>query len=170
VTEPDRTPQPYKTTPAPECDVPRSRPRGRRSGTPDTRATIVAAARSLFVEAGFESTSRRSVARAADCDPALVRYYFPTKVDLLLAVAKVGFDPRVVVPAAIGTGMRGSGHRVVATVLAVWESPIGRDMLALVHGRPEIFRQITAVLAEQITREFLNITAAGPQHAAYRAA
>ena len=59
--------------------------RGRRRGSPDTRASILEAARTLFAENGFSGTSVRAVAGAAGVDPALVHHYFGSKDDLFVA-------------------------------------------------------------------------------------
>ena len=52
--------------------------RGRRPGAPDTRAEVLAAARTSFAEKGFRGTTIRAVASAAGVDPALVHHYFGT--------------------------------------------------------------------------------------------
>ncbi|HKQ01335.1 MAG TPA: helix-turn-helix domain-containing protein, partial [Actinomycetes bacterium] len=49
---------------------------GRRPGRPDTRRAILAAARELFADKGFDHTSIRTIATAAGVDPALVHHYF----------------------------------------------------------------------------------------------
>jgi AcrR family transcriptional regulator len=46
-------------------------------------ARILAAARKAFADTGFAGTTIRSVARAADVDPALVYHYFRSKEALL---------------------------------------------------------------------------------------
>ena len=58
---------------------------GRRPGTPDTRDTILAAARRGFAERGYDATSLRSIATAANVDPALVIHYFGSKEGLFIA-------------------------------------------------------------------------------------
>ena len=55
------------------------------SGRPDTRAEILASARTLFATRGFGSTSIRAVAAEAGVDPALVHHYFGSKDDLFVA-------------------------------------------------------------------------------------
>jgi len=57
---------------------------GRRPGTPDTRDTILAAARRGFAERGYDATSLRSIATAANVDPALVIHYFGSKEGLFI--------------------------------------------------------------------------------------
>ena len=69
--------------------------RGRRPGSPDTRAAILAEARTLFAAQGYAGTSVRAVAAAAGVDAALVHHYFGTKDDLFLAALELPIDPRV---------------------------------------------------------------------------
>jgi AcrR family transcriptional regulator len=52
-----------------------------------TRAVIATKARELFFERGYEATSVRAIAAAADIDPALVIRYFGSKEKLFLEVA-----------------------------------------------------------------------------------
>src|ERR1700750_2456253 len=54
-------------------------PAGRRPGPQNTRGEIVDAARREFVANGYADTTIRSVARAAEVDPALVYHYFGDK-------------------------------------------------------------------------------------------
>lgn len=65
-----------------------------------TRERIVDAAQRLFAEKGFDATSTASVAAAAAVPTGLVFYYFTTKRDLLMAVARErayrGSLPRVI--------------------------------------------------------------------------
>ena len=62
----------------------------RKSTTPGPRdergvlaARILRAARDAFAENGWAGTTIRSIARAADVDPALVYHYFGSKEGLL---------------------------------------------------------------------------------------
>ncbi|MFL6154748.1 MAG: TetR/AcrR family transcriptional regulator, partial [Marmoricola sp.] len=79
--------------------------RGRRKGSPDTRAAILEAARGLFAENGFSGTSVRAVAGAAGVDPALVHHYFGTKDDLFVAALELPVDPRVVLAPVLEGGV-----------------------------------------------------------------
>jgi AcrR family transcriptional regulator len=58
---------------------------GRRPGAPDTRDAILAVARRGFALRGFDATSVRDIATAANVDPALVIHYFGTKEGLFVA-------------------------------------------------------------------------------------
>ena len=52
------------------------------SGRGSTRNIILAAARSLFAEKGFEGTSTQEIADRAGVNKRLVFYYFGSKEDL----------------------------------------------------------------------------------------
>jgi AcrR family transcriptional regulator len=94
---------------------------GRRPGTTDTRAVILAAAKAEFAEKGFDKASVRGIARAAKVDPALVHHYFGSKDDLLLASLEAPFDPRQIIASLTEAGADGLGRRIAETFLTVWD-------------------------------------------------
>ncbi len=96
--------------------------RGRRPGSPDTRAAILAEARSLFAEKGYAGTSVRAVATAAGVDAALVHHYFGTKDDLFLAALQAPIDPRAVLRPVAEGGLDGAGERLLRIFLSVWDA------------------------------------------------
>jgi AcrR family transcriptional regulator len=109
--------------------------RGRRPGSPDTRAAILAEARALFAANGYAGTSVRAVAAAAGVDAALVHHYFGTKEDLFLAALELKVDPREALRPIIDGGVDGAGERLVRLFLSVWEDEEARlPILALVRG------------------------------------
>jgi AcrR family transcriptional regulator len=97
--------------------------RGRRPGAPDTRAEVLAAARTSFAERGFRGTTIRAVAGAAGVDPALVHHYFGTKDDLFLAALEMPVDPREVLAPVVAQGPDGAAERLLRTFLSVWDDP-----------------------------------------------
>jgi AcrR family transcriptional regulator len=97
--------------------------RGRRPGSPDTRAVILDAARTLFASAGLSGTSVRAVAAKAGVDPALVHHYFGTKDDLFVAALALPIDPREVLAAVASGGPDGAAERLLRTFLSVWDDP-----------------------------------------------
>ncbi len=97
--------------------------RGRRPGAPDTRAEVLAAARTSFAEKGFRGTTIRAVASAAGVDPALVHHYFGTKDDLFVAALQIPVDPREVLAPVVAAGPDGAGERLLRTLLSVWDDP-----------------------------------------------
>ncbi|HET6152232.1 MAG TPA: TetR family transcriptional regulator [Marmoricola sp.] len=109
--------------------------RGRRPGSPDTRAAILEAARSLFAAQGFSSTSVRSIASAAGVDAALVHHYFGTKDALFIAALSLPIDPRDVVTAIAADGPQGAGERLVRAFVSVWDDPALQDsMIGFARG------------------------------------
>jgi AcrR family transcriptional regulator len=97
--------------------------RGRRPGSPDTRAAILDAARALFASGGLSGTSVRAVAARAGVDPALVHHYFGTKDDLFVAALALPIDPREVLATAVAAGPDGAAERLLRVFLSVWDDP-----------------------------------------------
>jgi AcrR family transcriptional regulator len=97
--------------------------RGRRPGAPDTRAEILASARTLFADRGFKGTSMRAIASEAGVDPALVHHYFGTKDDLFMAALELPVDPRELLAPVVEAGADGAGERLLRTFLGVWDDP-----------------------------------------------
>lgn len=124
--------------------------RGRRAGHPDTRGTILAAAHQLFTSRGFEDTSIRAVARAAGVDPALVHHYYTDKVGLLLATAEITLDPRHLINRVTAGAPHTVGRRLIATVLTVWESPLGSTLVLVVRDQPALLHGFTSVISTNI--------------------
>jgi AcrR family transcriptional regulator len=124
-------------------------PRGRRPGSPDTRAEILGAARSSFAEHGFAGTTIRGVATAAGVDAALVHHYFGTKDALFLAAVEAPADPADLLPKALAGGPDGLGERLLRMFLQMWDGPIQTAGLALV--RSAVANEWTA----RLLREFL---------------
>ena len=109
--------------------------RGRRPGSPDTRAAILGAARALFAANGYAGTTIRAVAGEAGVDAALVHHYFGAKDDLFVAALELPVDPRVVLAPAIEAGPDGAAERILRVLLSVWDNPEHRlPLLALVRG------------------------------------
>jgi AcrR family transcriptional regulator len=100
-----------------------TRARGRRPGSPDTRAAILDAARALFASGGISGTSVRAVAAKAGVDPALVHHYFGSKEDLFVAALALPIDPREVLAPIVADGPDGAAERLLRTFLSVWDDP-----------------------------------------------
>src|SRR5688572_22544391 len=109
--------------------------RGRRPGSPDTRAAILAVARAAFAAKGFAGASVRGIAAEAGVDAALVHHYFGTKDDLFLAALELPVDPREVLVPALAGGVDGAAERMLRVFLSVWDDPELRlPLLGLVRG------------------------------------
>jgi len=90
----------------------------RTRSAPKTKAAILAAARNLFAQDGYDRTSMRAVAAAVGVDPALVLRYFESK-DRLLAEA-ADFD--LALPDLAGLGAGEIARTLVRTFFEVWEN------------------------------------------------
>ena len=109
--------------------------RGRRPGSPDTRAAILASARELFADLGFSGTTIRAVAAAAGVDPALVHHYFGAKDDLFVAALALPVDPRTALRPVLDGGPDGAGERLLRAFLSVWDDEANRlTLLGIVRG------------------------------------
>lgn len=102
---------------------------GRRSGTPDTRGEILAAARQEFASKGFEQTSLRGIARAAGVDPALIHHYFDGKDGLFVAALDLPLSPRAVLTEALDVPRGEAGETLIRTMLGIWDDDAYRPHL-----------------------------------------
>ncbi|MFC7616708.1 TetR family transcriptional regulator [Actinokineospora soli] len=143
------------------------RRRGRRPGGADTRAALLAAARAIFTESGYDGATVRAIARRAGVDPAMVNHWFGGKEALFAeAVLDVPFNPR----ALIGEILKGDrdrlGERIIRTFLTSWDSQGGGVFTALIRSVAshdgvanalrqffvhQVFGQITTTLADDGT-------------------
>ncbi|MEI7055094.1 TetR family transcriptional regulator [Nocardioides sp. CCNWLW239] len=109
--------------------------RGRRPGSPNTRAAILAVARQRFAQQGYAATSVRGIAAAAGVDSALVHHYFGTKEDLFVASLELRVDPRVIAPTITAEGPDRAGESLVRLLLSVWDDEESRlPLMALVRS------------------------------------
>lgn len=124
--------------------------RGRRPGSPDTRAEIIAAARDVFLREGYAGTSMRGVARAAGVDPALVHHYFSDKGGLFRAMIEMRYDPAQLTADMLAEGIDGLGPRAVATALTAWESEYGQALVELVGERPDLIGPMVGFISSEV--------------------
>lgn len=112
----------------------------KRSTTPGPRdergvlaARIVAAAREEFAEHGFAGTAIRSVARAADVDPALIYHYFGSKEGLLDAATAPPQKFLDAVATTWATPKADLGKQLIRTVLGAWtDEDVGPALRAVI--------------------------------------
>ncbi|ONK12292.1 TetR family transcriptional regulator [Streptomyces sp. MP131-18] len=119
-----------------------ARRRGRPSradladGTPAARDRILASARAVFAERGYDKASIRAIARGAEVNPALVHHYFGKKEQVFAAAVA-----DATAPAAQGlsrdTQFRPEefGERFTRLFFTIWENPVTRSpLLAVVRS------------------------------------
>lgn len=117
-----------------------------RSAT-GTRAVIRDAARSQFASNGYERTTIRAVASAADVDPALVMRYFDNKAGLFAAASDLDLD----LPSLVGLAPDEIGRALVGRFFEVWEED--GTFLALLRGAvtsDEALARMREVFATQV--------------------
>lgn len=109
--------------------------RGRRAGDSDTREQILAAARRLFAEHGFEGTTLRAVAREAGVDGALPSYHFGSKGDLFAATLALPVSPRAALAGVLADAPRDEiATRLLTTLVGVWDVAGGGPLAALLRS------------------------------------
>jgi AcrR family transcriptional regulator len=145
---------------------------GRRPGNPDTRQAILAAAREVFGERGYDSASIRAIATGAGVDPALVHHYFGTKEQLFLSTLEIPIQPADILPEVLAGGRDEIGERIVRTMLTVWDSPAGSSGAALFRSALShewTARLLREFLVTQILRRVFNQLELDPAEAPLRA-
>ncbi|MEP6855055.1 MAG: TetR family transcriptional regulator [Pedococcus sp.] len=128
-------------------------PRGRRPGGADTKAAILAAARTDFAEQGYDATSVRGIARRAEVDPALVHHYFGGKAALFATVMDIPADPAALISGVVRGPRDRVGENLVRTFLAVWDGEEGRERFQALIRSALTHREATVMLREFLTRE-----------------
>ncbi|GAA4149148.1 TetR/AcrR family transcriptional regulator [Actinomadura keratinilytica] len=129
---------------------------GRRPGPTATREEILAAARTMFAEKGYDATSLRSIARAAGVDPALVHHYFGNKEGVFAAAMRFPVDPTEFLPRVMAAPRERVGETLVRTFLSVWEDETRRaPILAMLRSAMTNERAAVAL------REFLTTALLG---------
>jgi AcrR family transcriptional regulator len=110
-------------------------PVGRRPGKTDTRDQILATARRLFSECGYDKTSLRDIATEAQVDTALIRHYFGTKDDLFRTTIGWPFDPQQIAGRIVEGDRDEIGRRLSEVFFEFWEQPDSRaSLLAILRG------------------------------------
>jgi AcrR family transcriptional regulator len=127
---------------------------GRRPGTGDTGAKVLAAARARFARVGYDAGTIRGIAAEAGVDPALVLHYFGSKDGLFRAAVDFPVDPAEFVPQLLAPGLEGLGGRLVHFFLETWDSPGGRPLLALIRS-VVASEEAAALMREFVSREVL---------------
>lgn len=100
---------------------------GRRPGRSETRGAIIAAAREMFAERGYERASIRAIAASAGVDPALVHHFFGAKEQVFVAAMNFPIDPAEVLPRVLDGPREETGERLVELFLSVWSNPDSRE-------------------------------------------
>ena len=103
-------------------------PRGKRG---QMRDRIREAAREQFIAHGYDGTTIREVARRAECDSAMVSYYFGAKQRLFRECFNLPLDPVEFILTNLQDGPQGAGERVVRHALQLYEEQITADTMRI---------------------------------------
>ncbi|PZG21346.1 TetR/AcrR family transcriptional regulator [Nonomuraea aridisoli] len=132
----------------------RRRP-GRRPGSADTRGEILAAARRVFAEKGFDKATVRGIAKEAEVDPALVHHYFDTKAGMFAAAMQLPITPDDVIPLVVEGPREELGERLVRFLLGVTAAPETREPLVALIRSAMTNEPAAAMFREFITNAVL---------------
>ena len=114
-----------------------------------TREALLAAARPLFSEQGYEATTVSQIARAAGFSPNLVTRYFGGKEGLFLAATRtsLGMERMLTVDAAE------FGHRLAEQIVDRWEQQGQSDPLLMMLRSASPRSAALETLGEFLERE-----------------
>ncbi|WP_248959762.1 TetR/AcrR family transcriptional regulator [Sphaerisporangium perillae] len=133
----------------------RRRP-GRRRGSADTRGQIIAAARKIFAEKGFDKATIRGIAREAEVDPALVHHYFDTKDGIFVAAMQLPVDPAKVIPLILQGPRAEIGERLVRFLLTMTADPAAREPIIALMRSAMTNEQVVVMIREFLTMAVFN--------------
>ncbi len=143
------------------AEEPVRRRRGRpRKGESDARDRILAAATDEFGEHGYDASTTRAIAGRAGVDPALLHHHFGTKADLFAASIGAPLRPDLAVPEILTGPREQTGERLVAYVLAMWDSPTVGPRALVMLRTSLASKRATPLLAGFLRRELLDKVAA----------
>ncbi|NKQ56579.1 TetR/AcrR family transcriptional regulator [Amycolatopsis sp. K13G38] len=126
---------PPPDTPAESPSPAPARKRGRRPAGQDTRNALLAAAREVFSESGYEGATVRTIASRAGVDAAMVNHWFGGKESLFAqAVLQLPFDPGQLVGELLAGSRDSLGERIVRRFVTVWDATAGGVFPALVRS------------------------------------
>ncbi|MFC4533755.1 TetR family transcriptional regulator [Sphaerisporangium dianthi] len=140
----------------PEGAAPGGRRPGRRRGSADTRGQIVAAARKIFAEKGFDKATIRGIAREAAVDPALVHHYFDTKEGIFVEAMRLPVDPGTVLPLILAGPRDEIGERLVRFLLTMTADPDAREPILALMRSAMTNDQVVVMIREFVTMAVFN--------------
>lgn len=132
---------------------------GRRPGSTSTRPAILAAARELFAEVGYERATIRRIAARAGVNPAMVHHFYGTKDDLLIAALELPMEPAYLAEAVSNHPGR-EGYELIRRIVAVWDQPVVRERLQILLRVGISHERAAIALRNLLTTQLLDLLAA----------
>jgi AcrR family transcriptional regulator len=109
--------------------------RGRRAAGEDTKAALLAAAREVFVEKGYDGATVRAIAAKAGVDAAMVNHWFGGKEGLFAqAVLQLPFDPAEILKRLLDGPVEEAGERIIRNFVTIWDATGGGTFAALIRS------------------------------------
>ncbi|MCI1895926.1 MAG: TetR family transcriptional regulator [Ancrocorticia sp.] len=103
--------------------------RGPQAKRGTVRARILEVARDEFIAKGYDGATIREIARVAQCDNALVSYYFGSKQLLFRECFNLPLDPAQEVLQELAPGPNGAGERLARHALWLYEEHLTADTM-----------------------------------------
>jgi AcrR family transcriptional regulator len=135
-----------------ETKTPRT---GRRPGVSSTRQAILAAARQLFAQRGYDGATIRAIATAAGVDAALVVHFFGSKAALLREAIEWPFDPEVEISRVLADGRSQAGRHVVELFVRTWDQEQRRNSIITLLRAASTEPQAANMLRDFVRHELL---------------
>jgi AcrR family transcriptional regulator len=148
---------------------------GRRPGQTQTKAHILAAARTQFGALGYGGATIRGIAAEADVNPAMIHHFFGSKEQMFVEALNLPVNPLVMIETVVDGPRADAGARLVRLFLALWSAPEpSKSFLAVVRSvstseqaatmmRQFIERAVLAKVAEALDVPKLRMTAVAAQ-------
>ncbi|MEV4253181.1 TetR family transcriptional regulator [Spirillospora sp. NPDC049652] len=133
---------------------------GRPAGRTGTREQILAAAREMFADKGFDGASLRGIARAAGVDPALVHHYFGNKEGVFVAAMRFPVNPAELLPKVMSVEPDRVGEQFAREFIAIWDDPEKRAPIVAMLRTAMTNERAAALMREFITSALLERVAA----------
>ena len=139
-----------------------ARPLGRPVGSDGSRrAAILAAARELFAQAGYDGTSLRRIATEAGVDVALISHYFGNKEGLFLESLRFPAAAASRISEALARRGPNRARELTRTYLQLWEDPSTGSQFRIV-ARAVVGGGIMGDRIEGMLAELLGVYAGAP--------
>jgi AcrR family transcriptional regulator len=93
------------------------------------RDAILAAARAVFGELGYDAATIRGVAARSGVDPALIYHYFGSKQQLFVAAMELPAAWRATMPVLVASPRESLGEHMARFMLGLWEDAAVQPLL-----------------------------------------